>query len=341
MRCPLRYWRHWVDVGNRRLFTNKHAIALRYVGPAMSLELFLETLSDETGSIPVTEFAELSDLSPAELGVFARIWFGIEHDRKQRIVTAMVESAEENTELDFSAIFKMCLKDKDEFILEKAIEGLWEQEDRSIIPSLVQVLQSGQSPRVRAAAAVALGKFPVLVQEGKLLARDRDTLHDSLMEILENPDQPLEVRRRSLEAIAPLNTIKIQELVTWAYDSDDIDLKSSSIYAMGRTGELSWLPVLLRELESREPSIRYESAHACGELGEEDAIPHLIPLLQDDDYQVQLASVNALGKIGGSMAKKVLVNCIREGDAVLEDAAKAELENLEFLEDPMAFTSES
>ena len=185
------------------------------------------------------------------------------------------------------------------------------------------------------------GNSPYWCRRGKLLARDRDTLHDSLMEILENPDQPLEVRRRSLEAIAPLNTSKIQELVTWAYDSDDIDLKSSSIYAMGRTGELSWLPVLLRELESREPSIRYESAHACGELGEEDAIPHLIPLLQDDDYQVQLASVNALGKIGGSMAKKVLVNCIREGDAVLEDAAKAELENLEFLEDPMAFTSES
>ena len=306
----------------------------------MSLEQFLETLSDETGPIPVSEFIEISDLSPSELGVFARSWFGIDQERKQRIITAMVETAEESAELDFSAIFKMCLRDKDEFILEKAMEGLWEHEDRSVIPSLIQVLQSDQSPRVRAAAAVALGKFPVLVQEGKLLARDKDTLHDSLMGVLEDPGQPLEVRRRSLEAIAPLNTNDIQELVSRAYESDDLDLKSSSIYAMGRTGEISWLPVLLEELESPEPTLRYESAHACGELGEEEAVPHLIPLLQDDDYQVQLAGINALGKIGGSLAKKVLVNCIRDGDAVLEDAAKAELENIEFLEDPLGFTSD-
>ncbi len=306
----------------------------------MSLEQFLETLSGETGPVPVSEFIEVSDLSPAELGVFARTWFGIELERKQRTITAMVESAEENPELDFSAIFKMCLRDNDEFILEKAMEGLWEHEDRSLIPSLVQVLQSGQSVRVRAAAALALGKFPVLVQEGKLLARDRDTLHDSLMGVLEDPDQPLEVRRRSLEAIAPLNTTAIRDLVSKAYESDDPDLKSSSIFAMGRTGELSWLPVLLRELQNPEPSIRYESANACGELGEEDAVTYLIPLLEDDDFQVQLAGISALGKIGGSFAKKVLVNCIEEGDAVLEDAAKAELENLELLEDPLAFSSE-
>ena len=306
----------------------------------MSLEQFLETLNDETGPVPVSEFNEVSDLSPSELGVFARTWFGIELERKQRIITAMVESAEDNPELDFSAIFKMCLRDNDEFILEKAMEGLWEHEDRSLIPSLVQVLQSGQSAGVRAAAALALGKFPVLVQEGKLLARDRDTLYDSLMGVLEDPDQPLEVRRRSLEAIAPLNTSAIRDLVSKAYESDDPDLKSSSIFAMGRTGELSWLPVLLRELQNPEASIRYESANACGELGEEDAVTYLIPLLQDDDFQVQLAGISALGKIGGSFAKKVLVNCIEEGDAVLEDAAKAELENLELLEDPLAFSSE-
>ena len=109
---------------------------------------------------------------------------------------------------------------------------------------------------------------------------------------------------------------------------------------MGRTGETNWLPVILKELDSREPTIRYETAHACGELGDEDAVPHLIPLLEDDDYQVQLAGIKALGKIGGTLAKKILLNCAKEGDSTLEDAARDELQNIEFLEDPMAFTSE-
>jgi hypothetical protein len=187
---------------------------------------------------------------------------------------------------------------------------------------------------------VALGKFPALVQEGKLLAKDGDSILESLMDILKDSGQPLEVVRRSMEAVAPFNTPDIRKFVTRAYKGDELLLKSSSIYAMGRTGEVSLLPVIIKELQNAEPSIRYESAHACAELGDEDAVPHLVALLDDDDYQVQLAGISALGKIGGPLAKKVLVNCVKDGDAVLEDAARSELENIEFLEDPMAFTSE-
>ena len=70
-----------------------------------------------------------------------------------------------------------------------------------------------------------------------------------------------------------------------------------------------------------------------------DSVPYLIALLQDDDYQVQIAGVAALGKIGGGMAKRALQRCIKEGDAALEDAARAALEEIEFLDDPAAFTS--
>ena len=306
----------------------------------MSLEPFIQNLADPSSQVPSGDFVELSDLSPAELGVFARTWFTIPAERQLWIVSTLVELAEDSAELDFHAVFKMCLKDGDEPVVEKAMEGLWEQEDRSVIPFLTDILLSERSPAVRAAAAVALGKFPLLVQEGKLLPKDRDSVHDSLMAVLEDSDQPPEVRRRSLESIAPFNTSDIKSYVTWAYNSGDLKLKSSSIFAMGRTGEPSWLPVLIKEIQSPEPAIRYETAHACGELGEEDAVPHLINLLEDDDYLVQLAGINALGQIGGPLAKKVLLHCVQEGDASLEEAARAELENIEFSEDPMAFSSE-
>ena len=307
----------------------------------MSLELFLEALADPDTKVPASDFVEVSDLHPDELGQFARAWFGFPVDRQRWIVSTMVELAEDTPELDFGAIFKMCLKDGDEQVLEKAMEGLWEHEDRSVISGLIHVLHSDKGSQVRSAAAVALGKFPLLVQEGKLLAKDGDSIHDSLMKVLEDDSQPLEVRRRSLEAIAPFNTADIKQFVEWAYKSSDLKLKSSSVYAMGRTGDMDWLPLLIKELQSPEPDIRYETAHACGELGEEDAVPHLIPLLEDDDFQVQMAGVSALGKIGSPLAKKVLVNCVKEGDAVLEDAARAELQNIELLEDPMSFSSEA
>ena len=307
----------------------------------MSLELFLETLADPADNVLAGDFIEASDLLPRELGLFARTWFGIPVERQRWIISTMVELAEDTPELDFCAVFKMCLKERDEEVLEKAMEGLWEHEDRSVIPSLVEILNSNKSPRARSASAVALGKFAVIVQEGKLLPKDGELIYDSLMAVLADQDQHVDVRRRSLEAIAPFNTGDINTYVSWAYESHDLDLRSSSIYAMGRTGEPSWLPLLIKELQSSEPAYRYESAHACGELGEEDAVPHLVSLLEDDEYTVQLAGLNALGKIGGPLAKKVLLHCVKEGDATLEEAARAELLNMEYLEDPMSFSSEN
>jgi HEAT repeat protein len=306
----------------------------------MSLESLIESVSNPDATIANAEFIEVSDLSPSELGIFARGWFQIPVERQQWVVTKMVDLAEENPELDFCAIFKMCLKDRNEAVVEKAIEGLWECEDRSVIPSLIQILQSPKGARVRSAAAVGLGKFSVLIHDGKLLERDRNAIHESLMSVLANDAEDLEVRRRCLEAVAPFNTPDIKQYVCWAYQNEDLKLKSSSIYAMGRTGETSWIPLLVKELQSREPTMRYETANACGELGDEEIVPHLIPLIQDDDYLVQVAGVSALGKIGGPLAKRALLRCIKEGDAALEEAARAALENVEFMDDPMAFISD-
>ncbi|MBM3942946.1 MAG: HEAT repeat domain-containing protein [SAR202 cluster bacterium] len=305
----------------------------------MSLQHFLEILSDPAGEFNSSDFIEVSGLSPAELGTFAKTWFMAPIDRQSYLVGQLVELAEENPELDFFAIFKMCLKSDAEPVLTMAIDGLWEYDDRSAIPPLVQVLQSRRTPAVRAAAATALGKFAVLAMEGKVLAKDGDLVRESLLKILKDPAEDLEVRRRSLEAVAPFNNGEVKKFIQWAYKSDDLKLRASSIYAMGRTGESGWLSVLFKELQNREPSIRYETAQACGELADEAAVPHLIPLLRDDDYQVQLAGINSLGQIGGPLAKRALLRCVKEGDATLEEAARSALENIEFLEDPVAFPS--
>jgi HEAT repeat protein len=303
----------------------------------MSFEFFLENASDPNGQISAVDFHEVSDLSPEELELFVEAWDAIPIERKRSIASNMAELAEDNPELDFAPIFKMFLDGDDEPLLEIALDGLWENEDRSVIPSIVEVLRSDKGSDVRAGAAIALGRFPLLAQEGKLLGRDGDTIHDNLMQVLEDEEEPLDVRRRCLEALAPFNTMEINQLITLAYESMDPDYRASSIFAMGRTGEAGWLPLLTQELQNEDPTIRYETAHACGELGEEDAVPHLILLLQDEDPQVQLAGVSALGRIGGALAKKVLMDCVNDGDTNLEEAARIELENMDFLEDPLDF----
>ena len=302
----------------------------------MSFELILESMKDPAADLAASELHEVSDLSPEELGRFTGVWVTLPAERQRDMLSAMTGLAEQNAELDFSPIFKTCLKASEyDEVLAIAIEGLWEHEDRSIIPGLIEVLNSDRSAMVRAVAAQALGKFPVLAQEGKLLAKDGDLVYESLLGPLEDEDEYLEVRRRCLESIAPFNTDDIEGYVIWAFNSEDQDLKSSSIYAMGRTGEVAWLPTLIQELGDSDPAVRYETAQACGELGEEGAVLHLVDLLEDEDSMVQLAGIAALGKIGGPLAKRVLLDCASRGDDWLEDAAKAELENIEFLEDPL------
>ena len=68
---------------------------------------------------------------------------------------------------------------------------------------------------------------------------------------------------------------------------------------------------------------------------------HLIPLLNDDDLQVQLAAITALGKVGGPLAKRALRRCLKKEDPVMEDAARAALENIGAVEDPLAFNYEA
>ena len=301
----------------------------------MSFQEFIEIISDPTGRLADAPFHDASDPSPDELAEFGRVIVDMGEERRREVVATMVEQAEDNLELDFTSIFRLCLRDDDDHLVQLGVEGLWELEDRWLLAELVELLRSERGPRVRAAAAVAMAKFPVLAQEGKLRPQDSELVYRVLMDYLEDEIEDLEVRRRCLESVAPFNTEEVEDYIRWAYEDEDQDLRSSSIFAMGRTGATTWLPTLMQELGSYDPAVRYETANACGELGEEDPVPQLVELLNDDDPEVRLASISALGKIGGALARRALIDCVRDGDASMSDAANTELENLAFLDDPM------
>ena len=217
------------------------------------------------------------------------------------------------------------------------MHGLWESDDRKNIALLADRLENDSDAAVRAASAMALARFATLGQEGKLVAKDAERVHEVLMDALEDTDEDLEVRRRALESVAVSPEGNIREWIEWAYSSNEQGLKCSAVFAMGRTVDASWLPIILEEIDSPDAAMRYEAANASGELGEEDAIPRLAELLDDSDSQVQVAAIHALACIGGISAKKLLRKCAKSDDDSLREMAEEALEMMDMEEAPLSF----
>ena len=303
----------------------------------MSLDRYLEELTEEEKPLRYGVMAALSGMSRGEMDKFSRVWSGLSSERRRQLLARLVEMAEENVDMDFNSIFMMCLDSTDPAIRETSIRGLWEFEDRRLIGPLLEILSMDVVCDVRSAAAVALGKFVVLAEEEKIPPQEGNRMKEALIGVLKNKEESTAVRRRALEAAAPFNTHVIQTFIRQNYESDDLQMHSSTLYAMGKTGDVKWLRYLLKELNSPSPALRFEAANACGDLGEEPAVSHLVPLLEDDDLQVQLAAIHALGQIGGVMATRALNRCARSEDAPLREAAREAMEYVDAFRNPLSF----
>lgn len=303
----------------------------------MSLEKYLAELSDESKPLVSPKLANLSALSPEEQRLFLEAWAKMGFKRRRQIASRLVELAEENFKLNFDDTFLACLQDRDEIVRVKSIEGLCECENRFLIDPLITMLREDSKESVRAAAAIALGKFAMLAELGKLRPDEGAKVERALLDVIDDQEEQLEVRRRAIETIAPLSMPKVTEIIQQAYQSDDPRMRVSAIYAMGRNSDPAWLPMLVKELSNPDAEIRFEAAGACGELGEESAMPHLVRLIHDLDSHVQLSAIAALGQIGGSEAEAALQECLNHLNEHIRQAAGEALEELGFGKDPFSF----
>ena len=306
----------------------------------LPLEKYLGELSDTARPLVTSKLANLSGLSPEEIELFKRAWAFIDLERRRQIASRLAELTEDNFELDFDVAFRVLLEDGDGQVRLKAIEGLGECEDRSLIDPLIALLHKDSDQLVQAAAATALGKFTILAELGKLRSCHAAKVEEALLITIEDKEEQLEVRRRAIEAIAPLSQPQVKKIIHQAYNSDNHKLQSSALCAMGRNCDPIWLPILLKELGSPDTEMRYEAAVACGELGAPEAVPHLLKLIRDPDVQVQLLAITALGHLGGCEAKQELCNCLVDPDERIQEAAEVALEELGFSDDPLSFQLE-
>lgn len=305
------------------------------------MERYVEYLTDAKRPLTSSRLASLSHLSPEEVALFKEAWPRIAVERRRAVMNHLSQLAEEDLELDFDPVFRLALEDPDPEVCLKAIHGVADSEDRCFISPLIRLMGGPGEVSLRAAAAGALRQFVLLAELGKLRPSDGERMMQALLAIIEEEKEPMEVRRRALEAISPLSHERARQVILAAYDNSDFKFRASALYAMGQNCDPRFLPLLLKELQNPEPELRYEAAQACGELEDEEAVSSLLPLLQDSDDQVRLSAIEALGQIGGDMAKKELKRCLEHQEPAVREAAREAMRQIHFREEPLSLAEDS
>ncbi len=277
------------------------------------------------------DLPHLSGLLDEGLRRFERAWAGLPDAVRQQLVRSLVEMAEADFEMDFTAIFRALLNEADDEICALAIEGLFEDEDVRLVPIFAQHLRHAPAIRTRVAAAQALGNFVLLGELQKIRPRPFTQALQALLDVYYDCDAPLEVRRRVVEALAYTESRGVPEIIAEAYDHAAEKMRISAVFAMGRNASSRWEEIVMQELFNPNPEMRYEAAHACGSMQLQAATRDLLTLVEDVDSEVQLAALWALGQIGGDLARRTLERYLDSDNEALQDAANEALQELEFL----------
>jgi HEAT repeat protein len=279
----------------------------------------------------------LSDLSSEDRATLREAWPRLPVERRRRIVSNLVTMAEDNIELDFRHVFLISLEDPDAQVRLTAIEGLYEDESKLLMGKLINILRHDPNPRVREAAATALGRFTYMAQCEQLAAGQATDLRGALLESARDEQEKPDVRRRAIEALGYLDGDgEIEELIAEAYRRGGSQAESA-LFAMGRSMDPRWNHIVLEELESDRPAMRYEAARAAGEMVLEDALPRLVRMIEDKDLEVRLAAVWALGQIGGKPAAEALARALSSPEPAVREAAQEAMEEVVFAADPLKF----
>jgi HEAT repeat protein len=291
----------------------------------------LQQIGNTDNRLSISSLYGLSGISRDETLLFQKAWPSIAVERRRQIINSLVEIAEASFEVDLGQVFRFCLDDEDERVREAAIEGLWEDDDTALINPLITLLRDDPSISVRAGAATSLSRYVLLGELDKIKARLFALVQEALLETIRSSFEDLEVRRRAIESIAYSSEEGVREIIETAYYDEDEKMRTSAVFAMGRSADPYWADLVMSELESSSPEMRYEAAMACGELELSAAIPLLADLVNDPDREVQEAAICALGQIGGNEARRILYACYQEDDQFLQEAVEEALEQLEFL----------
>lgn len=298
--------------------------------PEVSFDEVMAALRDEENPFPARFLYRLSGLEGEELGLVGRIWFDLSTERRLGLLEDLETLSESNTVMNFDAMNRIALGDADARVRQTAIRALWPSEQVSLVPKLIELMEKDESAEVRAQAASALGRFVYLGELGNIPQATLKDIEQHLLKSLDSDPDPL-VMRRALESLGYSSRPEVSDLIEQAYENDDDDWISSALFAMGRSADDRWAPLVIERLKDPSSDLSREAARAAGELELGDAVPSLIELLQEEDQELRLAAAWSLSQIGGTDAEDALQELLeRTQDEDEIDLIEDALENLAF-----------
>ncbi len=299
----------------------------------ISFDEVLTALQDEAHPFPAKYLYRLSDLEVKELAQLKLVWPKLTTLRRLGILEDLELLAEGNTVMHFDPVYTLGLPDEDSRVRATAIRSLRSSEETRLIPEFVRLLLHDEAMEVRAQAAAALGRFVYLGEVGKVPPGTLKEVEANLFDALNSDDDPL-IQRRALESLGYSSRPEVAEYIEKAFAGGEEEWVTSALFAMGRSADDRWGPLVIETLQDRHSDLRKEAARAAGELELSEAGPGLFDLLQDEDSEVRLAAAYALSQIGGNGVAEALEAMLeRSEDEDETDLIENALENLAFTEE--------
>ena len=255
------------------------------------------------------------------------IWDQIEPDRKIALLEDLEQLEEVDTLIDVFALFKILLADPDPRIRAISLRVLGDSEDPSLIQPIINILETDQDEVVRSNAASALGQFIFLGELEELSQAKLHRVEAALLNAFRSDKQSL-VRRRSLESLGFSSLPEVEDLIGKACQLDIADWQSTALFAMSRSANDEWIPMILEKFDSPYPEVQKEAIRAAGELESSEARSTIIELLEEgiEDDELRMTAIWALSKIGGEGIQRLF-------DKLLDDAVDED--EIEFIEEAL------
>ncbi len=306
-----------------------------YAQHTVSFDKVITALLDNAHPFQPIHLHRFSDLSSGDLRKLMAAWKNIDPQRRAALLEDLEDLADSDTLVSFDDLGKYALTDPEPRVREVALRLLWECEDPALVSIFTQMVDTDPDIKVRSAAATALGQFIYIGELEEIPEPLLRRIENKLLSLTTDESEAKLLRRRALEALGFSSRPEMKELIRAAYNKDDPEWLISSIFAMGRSANSTWIPSVLDMLDTENEEVLFEAVRAAGELEAAAARKTIIKLVKRYPVgsDVRMAGIWALSKIGGEKVGETLealLELSEDDDEIdlLEDA----LENLQFTE---------
>jgi HEAT repeat protein len=301
----------------------------------ITLDTLLAELANPAWHLTASHLRALAGMGQTELAKLAPTWTELSSERRRAVTLEVLEIAEDNIDLDFGPFYEYCLGDADDTV--RALVAASSEVDQGwrVGSRLLEMALADTSVDVRRAAATSLGQWVLAGETADHRPRWHSRLVDALLTIASNPTVQLALRCRALESASFAADERLSPLVRSFYVMSDATAKRAAVLSMGRTCDPIWVPVILVEMKSEEPALRFEAATAAFHVASRDTVSDLVLLTNDPDAEVREAAINALGEIGGPVAIRVLTELAATSSDEFKEIVVAALSAARENEDPL------